>query len=133
MTQIGYGNRRFDQFVLIAYVSITLAFFIATLFQFNAIWLALFMAAGTTIVTVQKLNCAYVKIGNGYFIVERLFRKPKSIRIDLYRDLVMDLLSVPFSNGIIIRFNNGEKCRIMGGVKTREEINDIILQAIGKK
>lgn len=120
--RIGSGNKNFDEIMFYIQGLILLVLGILALYNPKSILLFLIFLLGSAIQLLMKMRLSYVSYLDGEFIVERIFRREKRLRADLYKNVSRVTVSIPFSNVLSIDFENGERFRILGGTSKIDSV-----------
>lgn len=60
------------------------------------------------------------------FVLDHVFKQRVLIKKNQYKEISTSLLSIPFSNELIIHFKDGKSFKFMGGVSKIVELEEII-------
>ena len=87
----------------------------------------------TVIHFVRRVSFSYITFERGNFVIENLLNKKSVLRSDLFDRLFRSNFSLPFENALWIHFKNGERYKIIGGLKRWDEVEAQIESLIKKK
>ena len=122
LIRIGAGNKTFD--LLNLGINAVVIILLSGLAFFNRNWLyflAIFILV-SGFHTLSAMERHYVFIQGDHFIIDHIVKPSVLIKKDLYKGISRPLLSIPFSNELIIHFKDGKSFRMMGGVSKIEEL-----------
>lgn len=124
--RIGAGNKNVDKVILIfqGFVLLIMLVF-AVLFENGVLLLTLF-SIGILFECYRILKRNYVTYEDAHFVVRGLFSERARISAGQFDNLSSSIVSIPFSNELIISFKNGQRFKIVGGSSKREDIERLI-------